>query len=355
MKEIGSEFSLFNKSLDFRFRDFINNSENYRLFRSGRDGLKYIAKEYKIVANDNIVLIPSYSCESMYNPFFYYDWKIIFYKLNKNLEPDLEDLTWKLKKFTPHAVLVMDYFGVTNIEYAINLINSFSQDILVIEDVTHKIFDVKINNKVHFYIGSIRKWLGIVDGAFVLSYRDDCLPLPIVTYKETPFITLRKKALDLKFQYLYCGDKSIKDRFRTLLREAETYIDTDKNFFRISDITVDYLHTVNVNSIIYMRKKNYEALRNLLKNNPLINFLNEASDITAPFSLPILANNRDEIQKKLADRGIYAPLLWPLNTIMRQCENSARMERMMLSLPVDQRYDYSDMEYIALNINEIII
>ena len=357
MKEIGSEYSLINEPTNYYFRDYIKNSENCRFFRSGRDGLKYIAKEYKTKIHNNIVLIPSYSCESMYNPFRYFDWKIIFYKLYKNLEPDLEDLTLKLKEYTPHAVLVMDYFGVTNIDDAIDLINAFSREILIIEDVTHKIFDIKINEKVHFYVGSIRKWLGIVDGAFVLSYKDNCLPLPAVTFNETPFVTLRERALDLKFQYLHCGDKNMQDKFRTLLREAEIYIDLDVNFYGMSEKTKDYLQSVCVDSILHARKKNYEALRKMLEINSLINFLSSGgrNNITVPFSLPILIRNRDDIQKKLSDRGIYAPLLWPLKDTMRQCNNSAKMERMMLSLPIDQRYDYFDMEFMALNINEIIV
>jgi len=68
----------------------------------------------------------------------------------------------------------------------------------------------------------------------------------------------------------------------------------------------------------------------------------------APFSLPILVDNRDEVQRKLAQQGVYAPVLWPIDDKARNvCDNSAYISDRMLSLPIDQRYNWDDMEDIA--------
>ena len=68
----------------------------------------------------------------------------------------------------------------------------------------------------------------------------------------------------------------------------------------------------------------------------------------APFSLPILVENRDEVQTKLAKKGVYAPVLWPIDAFARRvCENSAYVSDHMLSLPIDQRYDWDDIEDIS--------
>ena len=41
----------------------------------------------------------------------------------------------------------------------------------------------------------------------------------------------------------------------------------------------------------------------------------------APFSLPILVENRDVVQKQLAQKGVYAPVLWPIDEKARKtCE-----------------------------------
>ena len=68
----------------------------------------------------------------------------------------------------------------------------------------------------------------------------------------------------------------------------------------------------------------------------------------APFSFPIIVNNRDTIQKRLAQAGVYAPVLWPIPSKARaRCSVSARMSDQMLSIPIDQRYNYDDIEDIA--------
>ena len=75
----------------------------------------------------------------------------------------------------------------------------------------------------------------------------------------------------------------------------------------------------------------------------------------APFSLPILVKNRDEVQQKLAKRGVYAPVLWPICDEARSiCPASARMADEMLSIPIDQRYNYDDIEDIAKIVLETV-
>ena len=68
----------------------------------------------------------------------------------------------------------------------------------------------------------------------------------------------------------------------------------------------------------------------------------------APFSLPILVDDRDNVQRRLAQKGVYAPLLWPVCDQARNiCPVSANMADRMLSIPVDQRYDWDDIEEIS--------
>ena len=81
----------------------------------------------------------------------------------------------------------------------------------------------------------------------------------------------------------------------------------------------------------------------------------EKSFVGAPFSLPILVDNRDEVQKRLAQKGVYAPVLWPIADDARAiCPVSAKMADMMLSLPIDQRYNYDDIEDIASIVLDIL-
>ena len=64
--------------------------------------------------------------------------------------------------------------------------------------------------------------------------------------------------------------------------------------------------------------------------------------------MPLLVDNRDDVQKKLAENGLYAPVLWPLcDEAKAICENSNYVSEHMLALPIDQRYDWDDIEDIA--------
>ena len=75
----------------------------------------------------------------------------------------------------------------------------------------------------------------------------------------------------------------------------------------------------------------------------------------APFSLPILVENRDEVQGKLARRGVYTQWLWPLcDEAMTVCPVSKEMNEKMLSVPIDQRFSWDDIEDIASIIIEVL-
>lgn len=76
---------------------------------------------------------------------------------------------------------------------------------------------------------------------------------------------------------------------------------------------------------------------------------------SSPFSLPILVDRRDEIQSALAKRGVYTQWLWPLcNEAVSICHVSKEMNEKMLSVPIDQRFSWDDIEDIADIICDVV-
>ena len=71
--------------------------------------------------------------------------------------------------------------------------------------------------------------------------------------------------------------------------------------------------------------------------------------MTAPLYFPIYAKDREDLQKFLAQRCIYAPLLWPIGEENEPhlSETEHYIYEHILALPMDQRYDRSDMKRIA--------
>ena len=107
----------------------------------------------------------------------------------------------------------------------------------------------------------------------------------------------------------------------------------------------------------YKRNTNLKHLYELIKDIEGISFPfpDGTSLDNAYFMLPILINKRDEVQKEFAKQGLYCQLLWPLSNDARQtCKVASKMEREMLAIPIDQRYDFDDMEEIGHIIRSVI-
>ena len=123
----------------------------------------------------------------------------------------------------------------------------------------------------------------------------------------------------------------------------------------ISEISERMIASINGEEIAYARRENMKHLWSLLNGKIRMIHRLEKSFDGAPFSLPILVENRDAVQKQLAQKGVYAPVLWPVDGKARNtCEVSAYVSDHMLSIPIDQRYNYDDIEDIASIILSII-
>ncbi len=107
----------------------------------------------------------------------------------------------------------------------------------------------------------------------------------------------------------------------------------------------------------HKRQTNLKHLYELIKDIESISFpFPEGTSLdNAYFMLPILIKNRDDVQRVFAQEGLYCQLLWPLSDEARQvCKIAAKMEKEMLAIPIDQRYDYDDIEQIGHIIRSVI-
>lgn len=345
MKEIGSEFSHCSIE-DYYFNRITNIGNTVRFLRCGRDAIGYIADLLK--RKSGILLMPAYCCDSMVQPFIVRGWKVEYYPINTDFSVDIEFIISAFSKNSHDALLLMNFYGISDTNKSINLIRTRCRNLQIIEDITHVIFDVEniYSEQVDYYIGSIRKWMGITDGAIVISTKKE---IPEIEYQQSDFVTLRQKGLCIKEQYHHSNDSSIKLIYRNFLSDAENSLDNGKIPHSISPTSQYMLDHINFAPLKNKRKLNTQLLLKLLKTIPKINFPLNIDLIleNTPFSLPILVNDRDKIQKAMAERGIYVAVLWPLNEDARKkSDYAAELEKTMLSIPVDQRYEAADMEQI---------
>ena len=400
MYEIGSEFNL-EKTMERRnlIEDLSEAAEAagryIEFLRCGRDAIGFVADDIIAGFQDDGIsredggykaFLPALACDSMVLPFEVRGYEIVYYKVGEDLMIDEADLLDKLRSagndgdYRP-VVLVMNYFGVSDVSGLTKVIKSNYEKSLIIEDVTHTLMDehglFDADSAADYHVGSIRKWLGVPDGAFAASKREFLMG---ALTGETDFTALRREALLEKTEYLDNGDTELKAHFRSLLSDAEDSLSDGLDPYHISDVSADILSDIDVANIRRRRSVNYSCLYRQLADLPLCGKAyrllpeiakNETEDELehTPFMLPIVLDidfmrrsaiteegksiTRDGFERKLAEHGIYAPVLWPiLEGARKACEKSAHFSDNMLAFWIDQRYDRFDMEQVALVLNE---
>ena len=323
--------------------------------RSGREALYLVSLTERSDHETPTILVPAYSCHSMVDPFVKAGWRVFYYPLNPDLTVHIDCLRQLLITLQPDAVLTMNYFGSAPTIEAADCIKENIKWCLIIEDFSHCTFsfDKIFNPKVDYYVSSIRKSIGVCDGGVVVSNRR--IEKKYIKFEHTDFSGKRYDNQLLKGKYSFSKDSAQKAEFYPSLRQQESELDNFTAIFLISSTGMNILQGINGASIRYARQKNMEHMLALLdgkvKTIPGI----ERCVKGAPFSMPILVEDRDAVQSKLAEKGVYAPVLWPISEEARKaCPISARMADKMLSIPIDQRYDWDDIEDIARIVNETV-
>lgn len=310
------------------------------------------------------ILFPAYCCWSMSAPFEKTGYRVVYYRLNEDLTVDLDYLKELMGRVKADAILTMNYYGSAKTDDAVRLAKE--NGLVVIEDFSHCTFSIKqiFNPEVDIYVSSIRKSMGVCDGSIILS--KEKMPEQYIQEEVKDFADKRFVAQTAKRLYTWSKDQEKKQEFLGTIRECEGIIDEFTAVRPISERAKKMLAQVNGEEIAYARRENMKHLWNRLAVSgerlekagfKMVPGLERSFEIegSSPFSLPILVENRDEVQGKLARRGVYTQWLWPLcDEAMAICPVSKEMNEKMLSVPIDQRFSWDDIEDIANIIIEVV-
>ena len=323
--------------------------------RSGREAL-LMAGIAACNKKEKIILFPAYCCWSMSAPFEKTGYKVVYYRLNEDLTVDLDYLKELMSRVKADAILTMNYYGSAKTDDAVRFAKE--NGLVVIEDFSHCTFSLKqiFHREVDIYVSSIRKSVGVCDGSIILS--KEKMPEQYIQEEVKDFADKRFVAQTDKRHYTWSKDQEKKQEFLGTIRECEGIIDEFTAVRPISERAKKMLAQVNGEEIAYARRENmkhlWARLNGYVRMVPGLerSFEKEGS---SPFSLPILVENRDEVQGKLARRGVYTQWLWPLcDEAMAICPISKEMNEKMLSVPIDQRFSWDDIEDIANIIIEVV-
>jgi hypothetical protein len=113
----------------------------------------------------------------------------------------------------------------------------------------------------------------------------------------------------------------------------------------MSSITKNILRAIDYDKVAEIRKSNWQVLGKRLDS---INGI-KVKTPSVPFMYPLYLGDKAEIVKRhLIENKIYIATLWPNVCSTENKESWAyKYASGILPLPLDQRYDVEDMEYIA--------
>lgn len=337
--ELGSEFDLSINLPTTQKQESIDvfSRSDVLFFDSGRNALRFAMTSKP----NGKILLPEYICESVISIFNKND--ICFYSLSENFQINIEDVAGKLSTNDIRYFYYINYFGSDqNRDIQNDLLDLKKKfNFYIIQDVTHDLLShhVLIGDLVY---GSIRKWFPVPDGGF--AARD----ISKIGYEELKLSLPSNKTYAMLLKEIYLKTSiDCNDEYRYLFTHSEDELDNEIDSKRISTLTKFLIRSLDIESIRKRRKENYSYLENKLCNlgiSPLIQIM----DSDCPLVFPIKIDDRDELRSYLISKKIYCAVHWPFDGFIPQSRRlSINMSDNELSLPIDQRYDLSHIQYLV--------
>lgn len=336
MKEIGSEF----------WDDGPARRDKVYLL-CGRTALEYIicdiVKNYKI----NSVLLPSYCCHTMIEPFCRHNISIRFYDVYFD---ETNGLSVKVPEVQENEIFYyMTYFGFNQL-MGIDLQKVKKNCTVLIEDRTHSWMSENTGCGADYSYISYRKWTGFDAIALASKERGTFSEFPKAVNME--YSRMKRQASSMKRSYID-SDIGEKQSFLDLFGKAEELLEMDYVGYQPTSETMAALLKLDITYIAKIRRRNARFLVNALKDVPEIQLMFQTvNDNEVPLFVPILVRkDREELRKHLIDNSIYCPIHWPQSIYHKGFSNRAEeLYEREFSLVCDQRYNLDDMERIIKHI-----
>ncbi len=339
--EYGSEF-------DWRSNDALISDtpqgfvqDDWQLYRSGRDAMKAAAR----IIGRRRVLLPALCCESMILPFAANGYDVDFYRLNPDLTGDEAYVREKLTDGT--VLLYMRYFGVRPFtdEFLLSLRESV-RGITLIEDRTHDVIVPRGEGGFapDAVLASLRKWAALPEGGMLRTGMGSCAADADARFGDT-----RREVMEMKVRYLETWEPGLKKKFLNKLHGAERLLDESGEPCGMSAEYEALLRRVDFTALLARRRANVARLKERLAalDGTKLRFLSEHPEASTLY-FPVYLENRGDIQRAMAQHGVYCPVIWPEPEAAHgACEVSRYVTEHMLALPCDQRYTPEDMDFIA--------
>lgn len=340
---IGGEYAI-------DLRNFISYNNNYMKndtikvpYSSGRCALYMILKD---IENRNQksreVLIPDYLCDSISKTIADAGWKYKFYTIKPDLYPDVESISTCKVNNENEVVLLINYFGMINLEQTVLNIKKNMPNAIIIVDNVQAFYEPKIDMADYTFI-SYRKWIPCPDGADVIKKNNESL-LEFPLREHNIFSQYKFAGNLLKNFTAYLDDKISLQ----LLQEGEDILDKEY-LCRCSNITTTILPTLDLQNMAAVRKNNAKILHENLRKMNISHIYDENA---VPLFIPIFVENRDSVRQRFFENKIFTPKHWPF--VGKKINGNSELYKTELSLICDQRYNEEDMMFQINVLKQIV-
>ena len=313
-------------------------------FSRGRDALYCIINDLGLPAGTG-ALVPAFACEEIFRPFIVAKYVLYYYRVNRDLTPDLSHINLLAKHCK--VILVINYFGFNQPPQVFEKVRELG--LTVIEDGAHSWLSERSGRSAggDYYFASLRKLAPLPDGAVLINKTKECS----IEYSYNHsfnwlmFIFYRFMGLLLK------GSNNKRPRaIKTLLTKeafstAEYLLRSFLSPAPMSVLSGRILHRLDCAWIAEARRRNYSLLAEQLKSIPGCNPLfPELPPGIVPYGFPLFAENRTLLQNALENLNIQAAPLWPLSELApRSAVVDTCLFDKTLLLPIGQDYSEKDI------------
>lgn len=294
-------------------------------FNSVKASLSYLLERTDCIK----IYVPYYYCPSTIEAIKRTEIEICFYHITDNLMPaavpDEEGI----------CVLLVDYFGVRSWQIE-KLAKSFKQAEVILDRAHSFYAEPMIDRHIH-NVYSAKKFFGVPDGSYLVSMNIfPSVQIPTDAYEYAGYLALcYEKGTDAAYALKKKADKVLADHYGYM-----------------SSLAIGLMQNVDYDRVAKRRRENYRFLYNAFRH---VNEIELPEECIA-YQYPLLIREKGSyIKKRLIENKIFVSTLWVSEELMKDGnEFELDMSKHCIFLPMDQRYDDSDMEYIAGKVKELI-
>lgn len=285
------------------------------LLNSGRACMHVLLEREQPVC----VHVPQYTCDVVLEPIQRLGLNYRFYPIGLDLRPSY------LPEVGDRDILIVNnYFGIQD-AWCAEMAQKFGSRLLL--DYSQAFFAPPAQGAYCFY--TPRKFCGVPDGGILTG--PDCVFSPLTRatswFRATHLLQRTDKDAEAGYAAFQGAEAS-------LLEQPP---------LAMSALTERLLRSYDHDAASRQRTSNFRILDERLgASNRLV--LPSMTSYSAPMVYPYLTK-RKGLREKLLDERVFVARYWP--NIARWCEAESNEHTLMtdlLPLPLDQRYDYADMQ-----------